>query len=61
MGKRKRKYTNLGVYFNSTIETSKIQQNWTEQINDIKLSAQRWSRRNLSVDGKVIIAKTFLS
>ena len=47
----------LGVYFNSKLEASKIQQNWTEQINAIKLSAQR---RNLSLYGKVIIGKTFL-
>ena len=38
----------VGVYFNSKIEAFEIQQNWTEQINTIKLSAQRWARRNLA-------------
>ena len=60
MGKTEENIKVLGVYFNYKIEASKIQQNWTEQINAIKLSAQRWSRRNLSLYGKVIIAKTFL-
>ena len=39
----------LGVYFNANLEASKIPHNWTGKVEDIKLSVQRWSKRNLSV------------
>ena len=46
----------LGIYFNASEEASNIQQNWTDKLNSIKTMVQR----NLSLKGKVIIAKTFL-
>ena len=50
----------LGVYFNANLEASKIPHNWTGKVEDIKLSVQRWSKRKLSLYGKVIITKTFI-
>ena len=50
----------LGIYFNANLEASKIPHNWTGKVEDIKLSVQRWSKRNLSLYGKVIITKTFI-
>ena len=47
----------LGVYFNFKIEASKIQQNWTEQINAIKLSAQRWSEEIYLCMAKLLLQK----
>ena len=50
----------LGIYFNASDEASNIQQNWTEKLNSIKTTVQKWAKRNLSLKGKVNIAKTFL-
>ena len=52
--------TILGIYFNANLEASKIPHNWTGKVEEIKLSVQRWSKRNLSLYGKVIITKTFI-
>ena len=49
----------LGIYFNASEEASNIQQNWTEKLNSIKTTVQKWGKRNLSLKGKVIIAKKF--
>ena len=50
----------LGVFFSTKAEASNIPENWTAKIEDIQLTVQRWSKRNLSLAGKVLIAKTFL-
>ena len=60
MGRERKKYKVLGIYFNALEEASNIQQNWTEKLNSIKSTVQKWAKRNLSLKGKVIIAKTFL-
>ena len=52
--------TILGVFFSTKAEASNIPENWTIKIEDIQLTVQRWSKRNLSLAGKVLIAKTFL-
>ena len=49
----------LGVFFSTKTEASNIPENWTAKIEDIQLTVQRWSKRNLSLAGKVLIAKTF--
>ena len=50
----------LGVFFSTKAEASNIPENWTAKIEDIQLTVQRWSKRNLSLAGKVLIAKPFL-
>ena len=50
----------LGIFFSTKAEASNIPENWTAKIEDIQLTVQRWSKRNLSLAGKVLIAKTFL-
>ena len=50
----------LGVFFSTKAEASNIPENWTAKIEDIQLTLQRWSKRNRSLAGKVLIAKTFL-
>ena len=50
----------LGVFFSTKAEASNIPENWTAKIEDIQLTVQRWSKRNLSLAGKVLIAQTFL-
>ena len=39
----------VGVYFNANLKASKIPHNWTGKVEDIKLSIQRLSKRNLSL------------
>ena len=50
----------LGVFFSTKAEASNIPENWTAKIEDIQLTVQRWSKRNRSLAGKVLIAKTFI-
>ena len=48
----------LGIYFNSLQEASKIEKNWTERIEKIKILMKRWQKREMSLYGKIIICKT---
>ena len=50
----------LGIYFNSLQEASKIEKNWTERIEKIKILMKRWQKREMSLYGKIIICKTYL-
>ena len=50
----------LGIYFNAHIEASRIEQNWMTKIEIIQRMIKQWQKRNISLYGKVIIAKTFL-
>ena len=50
----------LGVHFSNTISTSLNEKNWEKKINKIKELIAIWSKRNLSISGKVVIIKTFL-
>ena len=50
----------LGIYFSQNVEISRIEENWKDKILNIKLLIERWKKRDLSLYGKVIIAKTFL-
>ena len=49
-----------GVFFKANLEASKIPHNWTGKVEGIRLTVQRWSKRNLSLYGKVMITKTFI-
>ena len=50
----------LGVFFNCKKEASLIKENWETKINDIKKMMTGWNRRNISLLGKCLVAKTFL-
>ena len=50
----------LGVYFNAFQEASSIEQNWENKMDQMIKLVRIWQRRNLSLYGKIIIAKTFL-
>lgn len=50
----------LGIYYSGTVEASLIRENWENKVADVKTAIEKWSRRNLSLYGKIIVAKTFL-
>ena len=50
----------LGVYFSAAQEASLIADNWENIIAAMKDAIAKWSRRDLSLYGKIIVAKTFL-
>ena len=50
----------LGVFFNASIEASLIDLNWKCKLEEIKKTVTAWSRRNPSLLGKCLVAKTFL-
>ena len=50
----------LGVYFQNDKSASEVEKNWSERIMNLKRIITLWTRRNLSILGKIIIAKTFL-
>lgn len=50
----------LGIHFSATQEASNNEINWRDKINNVIAMIKRWQRRNLSLYGKIIIAKTFI-
>ena len=50
----------LGIIFKSDKPANEIEENWLGKIDNIKRIMQQWARRNLSIYGKILIAKTFL-
>lgn len=50
----------LGVWFTADRSAREIEENWTNKVNTMKRTINQWSKRNLSIYGKIIIAKTFL-
>ena len=50
----------LGICFSSLKPAKEIEDNWCNKIESMKRVIQQWSRRNLSIIGKTIIAKTFI-
>ena len=49
----------LGTFFNAHKESSLIEENWIGKIDNIKILIQNWSKRNISIWGKCLVAKTF--
>ena len=49
----------LGVYFSNSKPTCQISENWTVRFENCIRIFDRWSRRNLSLVGKMHIIKTF--
>lgn len=50
----------LGIFFNSKTEASLLKENWSSKLESIKTLIINWSKRNISIWGKTLVAKTFL-
>ena len=50
----------LGVCFETGKAANTLEENWKNIINKIQYHIKNWSRRNLSIQGKIIITKTFI-
>ena len=50
----------LGIYFKNNTPASEILENWTKRLEQVDRMIIRWSKRNLSISGKLCIIKTFL-
>lgn len=50
----------LGVYFESKRMAREIEDNWNDKIDQINTLIKGWSKRDLSIIGKVVVIKTFL-
>ena len=49
----------LGLYFSNKKPASEIEDNWVPKINNILKTFKLWSKRGLSIIGKINIIKTF--
>ena len=56
----KNKIKILGIYFSTNKLASDIEENYLNRITAIKRLIAAWEKRDLSIMGKVLIAKTFL-
>ena len=50
----------LGIYFGTGKNAGSIEQNWIGIKESIQKQIVSWSKRNLSIKGKIIVTKTFL-
>ena len=50
----------LGVTFQKGSTTSLIEENWRGILNSIDRLLVTWSKRDLSIQGKIIVVKTFI-
>ena len=51
----------LGVYFRNDLSACQIEEDLTSKIKKLRRTIAQWSRRNLRIYGKIVIAKTFLT
>ena len=49
----------LGIYFSNCVQAGELEDNWTNRIGFIINILSKWTRRNLSIIGKIHILKTF--
>ena len=49
----------LGIYFSNSKSAGELEENWSPRIFNVMRLFERWSRRNLSLIGKIQILKTF--
>ena len=49
----------LGIYFSNKKPAGEIEENWNDRISRINRIFEQWSRRDLTIIGKVNIIKTF--
>ena len=50
----------LGIIFKNDTPASDIRDNWSKRVEKIEQIIKLWSRRNLSISGKICILRTFL-
>ena len=50
----------LGIIFSNRLLASNNEENWIGRINKIKELISKWTKRNLSISGKLCIIKTYL-
>ena len=50
----------LGIYFETNKMAKTIEENWNGRIHRLMTLIKEWSKRDLSIAGKVVVAKTFL-
>ena len=50
----------LGIWFESEKMASTIKGNWEDRIDRMKQLIKEWSKRDLSIQGKIVVVKTFL-
>ncbi len=50
----------LGIFFNANIEASLLEQNWDQKMEKMNKIIKQWQKRNLSIIGKIVVAKTFV-
>ena len=50
----------LGIYFRSDTSALCNEENWNKKIENMRRIMKQWSRRNLSIYGKILITKTLL-
>ena len=49
----------LGVFFSSKVSACNMEENWIDKIDKIEKIIRNWSRRNISIMGKIHILKVF--
>ena len=49
----------LGIYFSNSTPARNIEDNWVNRIENLEKNLSMWSRRKLTLHGKVVIIKTF--
>ena len=49
----------LGIYFSNELSAGELDLNWVKRIESVRKILARWSRRDLSLIGKIHIVKTF--
>ena len=50
----------LGIYFENNNSAADIKENWLGRIETMKKLIRIWSKRDLSINGKIVIIKSFL-
>ena len=50
----------LGITYKTGFKTNEVEENWKEVNEKIERQIKIWSRRDLSIQGKIIVVKTFL-
>ena len=58
--KFKEKLKILGIIFRNDLSASMNEENWSKKIDRIKEIIAMWTKRNLSISGKLVVVKTFL-
>ena len=50
----------LGINFSATTSATNLKNNWEAKLSQMVDTIKQWEKRNLSIMGKILLAKTFL-